>query len=472
MKNLLHALSFLFLFPAFSYAQFPENGGEKIQTVINSSWTNGAWEKESKVIFTYNTDCNTNTMLIQNWEGDDWENSGLTTNTYLPNKKLNQSIMAYWMGDDWVPISRSTSFYNPSLQVIRKLNESFFTDWQPASQNNYTYDINGFLKSDLTENAVMGEFQNAHLTSYVNSAAGLVISEKEQTWSGVSWVNTDSTHYVINVGNQVLSSISFDWETDHWVNSSRSTGTYENGNLKVVVDEEWKDDEWINSIRTTLNYDGNNRIKSVVEQSWDIIGQDWVNELLSEYTLAADCSALPLTLLNFSGENGSGNVLLLWETTNETNTSGFNIQKSMDGVNFTNIANVASAGGKIKNKYSYEDVLKDQLPGTFYYRLQMVDLDGKFSFSHVIKMAVDAKHTLSLFPNPVRDQLMFLSGEDMKNGTISINGQDGRVLITKKFKNINGNTKNMIDVSVLPPGIYILRLKGESKVAIRKFIKK
>ena len=45
--------------------------------------------------------------------------------------------------------------------------------------------------------------------------------------------------------------------------------------------------------------------------------------------------ALPLTLLNFTAIKQHNTVQLHWQTTNEVNTSYFNIQRSTDAMHFS-----------------------------------------------------------------------------------------------------------------------------------------
>jgi len=82
---------------------------------------------------------------------------------------------------------------------------------------------------------------------------------------------------------------------------------------------------------------------------------------------------LPLTLTSFTTKLQQNNVLLNWHTVNEVNVSHFNIQRSSNGKDFTNIGRV-NAG----SNYNFIDELKtkDQLLKTIYYKLEIVDKDG------------------------------------------------------------------------------------------------
>ena len=94
-------------------------------------------------------------------------------------------------------------------------------------------------------------------------------------------------------------------------------------------------------------------------------------------------------------------VLNEWRTTNEINASHFNIQRSIDGVIFKTAGQVAAKGG---GSYNFADPLtSNNLPSTIFYRLQMVDKDGRIEYSPIKE--INLRHSASsirLYPNPAK----------------------------------------------------------------------
>jgi hypothetical protein len=89
---------------------------------------------------------------------------------------------------------------------------------------------------------------------------------------------------------------------------------------------------------------------------------------------------LPVELLYFKG---SENNFLIWETASEKNNEGFEIQKSLDMVNWEVDGFVKGSGTtSITTSYSY--LTNDNR--SLYYRLKQIDFDGSFSYSKVIFM--------------------------------------------------------------------------------------
>lgn len=95
--------------------------------------------------------------------------------------------------------------------------------------------------------------------------------------------------------------------------------------------------------------------------------------------------ALPLQLISFTGEVVDDYDILHWTTANEFNTASFLIEQSADGNIFKNTGKVEAAFNSRINK---EYIFKQN--ATFgsgdFYRLKMVDADGTYSYSPVIRL--------------------------------------------------------------------------------------
>ena len=163
-----------------------------------------------------------------------------------------------------------------------------------------------------------------------------------------------------------------------------------------------------------------------------------------------DMIPLPLELISFKGKMQDNAALLQWETTNEINSSHFEVERSADGQNFQKIGIVASAVNSVAAKYSFTDKEAGKFASILYYRLKMVDSDGTFSYSQVISLTIPgAMEPVIVYPNPVNDVLsvrIYLTAIQRIN--IQVTDMQGRVLYrqTKMAKNgtdeVNINTKS------------------------------
>lgn len=110
---------------------------------------------------------------------------------------------------------------------------------------------------------------------------------------------------------------------------------------------------------------------------------------------------LPITLTTFSGWYNGVNNELHWLTSSEVNSDFFGIEKSMDGIVFTEIGMVPAQGfSSSPHNYLFYD--ESPLPGTQYYRLRMVDFDGTFEYSNITAINIDGSqfHNIVVYPNP------------------------------------------------------------------------
>ncbi|HTE32695.1 MAG TPA: T9SS type A sorting domain-containing protein [Chryseolinea sp.] len=172
-------------------------------------------------------------------------------------------------------------------------------------------------------------------------------------------------------------------------------------------------------------------------------------------------STLPLHLLSFSGRTIPTGVLLEWRTDNEMNTSVFEIQRSTDGAHYVVAGNVAAMSTPGLHAYTFTDaVLTSQ---TSYYRLKQTDMDGRFTYSPVIKFSGDRfKDAVSLYPNPVINQssLTIQLTHAAKTG-FSLMDNNGKLIREWNQSLPSGTTVMAIDLQGQPAGVYLLGIKNE-----------
>lgn len=193
------------------------------------------------------------------------------------------------------------------------------------------------------------------------------------------------------------------------------------------------------------------------------------------YKINGPLSALPVTLLNFSAAAQSDAVQLAWVTSSEVNSSHFEIQRSVDGQHFTNIGNEDASGNSTTQKnYRYnDDKAYEAGANVLFYRLRMVDLDGKSKYSNVLSVKLKgAIMEMKVYPNPVHNQLsVSFSIPVAKNVTLRITGVSGKQYYNQRYTGgISSNLQN-IDVSRLAKGTYFVQLITDKESKIIKFVK-
>ena len=158
---------------------------------------------------------------------------------------------------------------------------------------------------------------------------------------------------------------------------------------------------------------------------------------------------LPLKLLSFTAERFGSDNQLLWATANEVNTAYFNVQRKVNGNNFANIGKV-NATGNGEGKYHFTDELSSLGTGTIYYRLQIIDKDGKSKYSDVRSIKLQTNDRYIILPNPAKDYIT-VSGRNIAD--ITFTDATGKQVMTTKAPRIN--------ISGLARGIYFVRIQSD-----------
>ena len=186
--------------------------------------------------------------------------------------------------------------------------------------------------------------------------------------------------------------------------------------------------------------------------------------------------ALPVTLINFTAtkvlSDSEGPIALLtWQTSSETNSDRFDIERSQDGKKWINIGNVTASGDK-KSSSSYSFPDKNPMDGANLYRLKMIDRaadskDGTFSFSRIQSLNFEA--LITFYPNPVKDRLKIkgASTRATADGTIQLFNTSGKPVLS--LRNIPAHG---IDISGLPTGVYMIKISlKDGTSTIKKVVK-
>ncbi|WP_207492498.1 ice-binding family protein [Aridibaculum aurantiacum] len=186
------------------------------------------------------------------------------------------------------------------------------------------------------------------------------------------------------------------------------------------------------------------------------------------------CTSLPLSLVSFSGKLQNSFALLDWKTENEQNTLQFDVEASTDGRNFIKTGTVDAAGNSTGSRsYSFVANTKSIAAPVAFYRLKMMDIDGRFSYSAIVAIQLKAKATVaSLYPNPVKSTTtLVLVLEKNECITYTISDQSGRIVTTRQVALQAGHNSVQIDANALAVGMYTLSISGTSIKNYIQFIK-
>ena len=120
---------------------------------------------------------------------------------------------------------------------------------------------------------------------------------------------------------------------------------------------------------------------------------------------------LPLKLKVFNAYKNRDKIALIWESADETNLSNYEIQQQdLTTSQWITKKSVVALNSASANKYTYNDIPFTGRGTYVYYRLKMIDKDGKYYYSQVIRINnLQSKAELMLLSNPIRNgQLQYI----------------------------------------------------------------
>lgn len=281
------------------------------------------------------------------------------------------------------------------------------------------------------------------------------------TVTNVDMNGTDNSNHMIDrfwqlypVGYTVqptLSDIHFSYTENEWQESGNS-----------IAEPTLAAQNWDNTSASWLNPPMG--IDDPVGNQVNITGMNQTT-IFPWWTLVSDVFPLPLTLLNFTLEKNNGSALLKWTVTDEINTSFFEVQRSVNGLNFVPMGTVAAAGNSsVSQHYSYLDPLNGIHQGIVYYRLRFVDEDAKFSFSPVREISVDGSDQalIAISPNPASNLIILRFGAVTEGPyDMQIFDAEGRQIYTEQLTVTQNSAFYFSRLADMSAGSYFIKVSGQ-----------
>ncbi len=185
---------------------------------------------------------------------------------------------------------------------------------------------------------------------------------------------------------------------------------------------------------------------------------------------------VPVKLLSFKATLVNKNGLVKWTTESELNNDYFIVERSDDGVHFAYRAKVTGNGTtSFSHAYEYNDALNTNAQ-VVYYRLKIVDNDGKFGFSKTIAIKLNGSLNVSdfsVYPNPfISDIKVAVTSAADEMASFRIISFDGREMLKRNVSLQTGdNIVVLTNFGTLAKGNYILEVTTSTDKFIKKIIK-
>jgi len=174
---------------------------------------------------------------------------------------------------------------------------------------------------------------------------------------------------------------------------------------------------------------------------------------------------VPVSFTNVRAEKANEDILVSWKVENELAIAHYEVEKSADGRQFSEIGERIATGNQGSTvQYNWLD--RDVINGMNYYRIRSVGMNGEIKYSEVVKLNVrdNSPSLISVYPNPVReDGMVQVSMNNVKAGNyvISLYNELGQVTYRRQQAHAGGNAVYSISLGKeLAHGQYTLEVKG------------
>ncbi|MFT3946762.1 MAG: T9SS type A sorting domain-containing protein [Agriterribacter sp.] len=181
--------------------------------------------------------------------------------------------------------------------------------------------------------------------------------------------------------------------------------------------------------------------------------------------------ALPLQFTDFTAIQKGSEALLQWVTENEVNTKDFDVERSIDGINFVSVGKAAAKNTAGKHSYSFTDKNIDLLDApTVYYRLKQSDIDGKFDYSKTVSIRLSNVAVFRVRPNPAGGVInLIYKKKTGNNAIVQIIDAGGKKVLEQK---LNVQTVNhTININALAKGVYMISVIDNGERVTTRFMK-
>jgi len=164
----------------------------------------------------------------------------------------------------------------------------------------------------------------------------------------------------------------------------------------------------------------------------------------------------------------SGDVSTVsWSTLSEQNTSHFIVERSINNKDYAPVGKQVQAAGSsaVKSKYQLTDDIAGlvQQTSAIYYRVKLVDIDGKTKYSNVVVVRLSAQMQVNAWPNPFHSNITItVNTEKATAFRIRLMDVSGKALQQMRKEVSKGISQiNLNEFERLAAGVYLLEMTEE-----------
>jgi hypothetical protein len=325
----------------------------------------------------------------------------------------------------------------------------------------YYVDINNNGMMEYREPVVVMNWNGANrnvslsIYDYIPSAANVLFNNLEQNLDGSSLMGTLS--HRVNIG-------------------STGKGSADGRSAEIQIpflDLTTLDVSGNITDQLTFGKDFKFHISTINGNVASIPNQNSINDNFGG-CLKAPLITLPVHLISFGGNlNKNNKVTLNWTAATNETVAHFEVERSINGKDFTTVAMVFATEKYGTEDYMYYETINSN--DKVMYRLKMFDKGQDIDYSKILVFQSKTSNTneIKIYGNPVNDKLTF-SYASNETQTVSVKVYDlvGKVLMSQKINSLQGINMMSIPLrSTFKPGLYVAEVTNGSDRQIAKFVK-
>ena len=180
-------------------------------------------------------------------------------------------------------------------------------------------------------------------------------------------------------------------------------------------------------------------------------------------TIIVNGSTLPVTFTSLTGNIRNGQAQLNWTIADEHNVDHYQVEESVNGRQFQSFTQVDAA-----SRSSYQTIDAQLHTGANYYRVKAVDIDGKLTYSKIIRLensAIDQQ--IRVYPNPSQGELTLGLNIAAGNYQIRVINAVGQIVFQQPLTHEGGSRSMPLGLPKLNAGIYQVEVRG----GVQKYVR-
>ena len=178
-------------------------------------------------------------------------------------------------------------------------------------------------------------------------------------------------------------------------------------------------------------------------------------------------AALPIELLDFKAVLINQKVEISWQVADEKDVNHYLVERSFDGKTFELFSKQA--------KGIFQTVDRTPQYGVTYYRLKVVENDGRYSYAPIRSVDLEQKQktAFKIYPNPTADILNIqFNAERSQVVDFELINAIGQIVHAFRIDSKMGDNYLYLNTSFFPAGLYSLRIQQGNIVTVEKIVLK